>query len=243
MRKTLEFEVRDHVFLRVIPLMGVGRALKPRKLTPRFICPYEILKRVGEVAYQIAFPMLLANLPDGAFMYWLTAIYGLNKLEQRKVLWKDLDSLNIQGPWILAGDFNNVLCSQDRIGGKDVHESGFKDLEEMMKNNNLTEMPSNGDYYTWSNKHHIGTIYSRIDKILGNTDWFQDHMDYSLQILPPNVSDHSLLFLQHQDTPQTRHKRFKFLNCLTDTELYSQIVHTNWNEPIEETSKGIIQAE
>ena len=61
-RKALEFQEGDHVFLRVTPMTGVGRALKSRKLTPRFIGPYQILKRVGDVAYQIALPPSLSNL-------------------------------------------------------------------------------------------------------------------------------------------------------------------------------------
>ena len=55
-RKDLEFEVGDHVFLRVTPWNGVGRALKSRKLTPCFIGHFQILKRVSPVAYQIALP-------------------------------------------------------------------------------------------------------------------------------------------------------------------------------------------
>ncbi|XP_073221468.1 uncharacterized protein [Cicer arietinum] len=61
-KKNLEFQEGDHVFLRVTPTTGVGRALKMRKLTPRFIGPYQILKRVGNVAYQIALPPSLSNL-------------------------------------------------------------------------------------------------------------------------------------------------------------------------------------
>nr|KYP33821.1 Retrotransposable element Tf2 [Cajanus cajan] len=61
-RKDLEFKEGDHVFLKVTPWTGVGRALKSRKLTPRFIGPYQILKRIGEVAYQIALPPSLSNL-------------------------------------------------------------------------------------------------------------------------------------------------------------------------------------
>ena len=63
-RKALEFEKDEHVFLRVTPITGVGRALKSRKLTPRFIGPYQISERVGEVAYQIALPPSLSNLHD-----------------------------------------------------------------------------------------------------------------------------------------------------------------------------------
>ena len=55
-RKSLEFREGDHVFLRVTPITGVGRALKSKKLTPRFIGPYQILERIGEVAYRIALP-------------------------------------------------------------------------------------------------------------------------------------------------------------------------------------------
>ena len=61
-RKPLEFQTGDHVFLKVTPVTGVGRALKSRKLSPKFIGPYQILKRIGSVAYLIALPPHLANL-------------------------------------------------------------------------------------------------------------------------------------------------------------------------------------
>ena len=48
----------DHVFLKVMPKRGVVRFGKRVKLSPRYIGPYEILKRVGAVAY------LLALLPS-----------------------------------------------------------------------------------------------------------------------------------------------------------------------------------
>ena len=52
------------MFVRVTPTTGVGRAIKSKKLTPRFIGPYQILKRVGPVAYQVALPPHLSNLND-----------------------------------------------------------------------------------------------------------------------------------------------------------------------------------
>jgi len=61
-RRPLEFEVGDHVFLRVTPMAGIGRAIKSRKLTPRFVGPYQILRRIGATANEIALPPHLANL-------------------------------------------------------------------------------------------------------------------------------------------------------------------------------------
>ncbi|XP_050920296.1 uncharacterized protein LOC127137932 [Lathyrus oleraceus] len=63
-RKGLEFEVDDHVFLRVTPVTDVGRALKSHKLTPRFTGPYHISEKVGDVAYRITLLPSLANLHD-----------------------------------------------------------------------------------------------------------------------------------------------------------------------------------
>ncbi|XP_050888826.1 uncharacterized protein LOC127093986 [Lathyrus oleraceus] len=63
-RKALEFEVDDHVFLRVTLVTGVGRTLKSCKLTPCFIGPYQISEKVGDMAYWITLPLSLANLHD-----------------------------------------------------------------------------------------------------------------------------------------------------------------------------------
>lgn len=48
--------------MRVTPMTSVGRALKSRKLTPCFIGPYQILKKVGEVSYRVPLPPYLSNL-------------------------------------------------------------------------------------------------------------------------------------------------------------------------------------
>lgn len=46
MRKTLEFQERDHVFFRVTLVTDIVRALKSKKLTPCFIYLFQILQRV-----------------------------------------------------------------------------------------------------------------------------------------------------------------------------------------------------
>ncbi|XP_074271314.1 uncharacterized protein LOC141595246 [Silene latifolia] len=55
-RKDIEFEVGDKVLLKVSPMRGVMRFGKRGKLSQKFIGPYEILDRVGEVAYRLILP-------------------------------------------------------------------------------------------------------------------------------------------------------------------------------------------
>ena len=58
-RRPLEFEVEDHVFLKVMRKRGVVKFGKLGKLSPRFIAPFEILERIGIVAYRLP---LLPNM-------------------------------------------------------------------------------------------------------------------------------------------------------------------------------------
>ncbi|CAM8929358.1 unnamed protein product [Rhodiola kirilowii] len=61
-RRELEFQVGDHVFLRVSLMKGVMRFGKKGKLSPRYIGPFEILERVGNVAYRLALPPTLSSM-------------------------------------------------------------------------------------------------------------------------------------------------------------------------------------
>ena len=60
--KDLEFQVGDWVFLKLSPWKGVVRFGKRGKLSPRNIGPYEIIERVGSLAYQLALPPELARI-------------------------------------------------------------------------------------------------------------------------------------------------------------------------------------
>ncbi|GJW89798.1 hypothetical protein Tco_0167351, partial [Tanacetum coccineum] len=55
-RKPLEFSVGDYVFLKVWPWKVVVRFRKKVKLAPRFVRPFEIIEKVGPVAYGLDFP-------------------------------------------------------------------------------------------------------------------------------------------------------------------------------------------
>ncbi|GJR17152.1 reverse transcriptase domain-containing protein [Tanacetum coccineum] len=63
-RKPLEFSVGDYVLLKVSPWKGVVRFGKKGKLAPRFVGPFEIIEKVGPVAYRLDLPEELNGVHD-----------------------------------------------------------------------------------------------------------------------------------------------------------------------------------
>jgi hypothetical protein len=58
----LSFEVGDFVYLKVSPMRGLHRFKVRGKLAPRFIRPFKILEKRGEVAYQLVLPPQLSDM-------------------------------------------------------------------------------------------------------------------------------------------------------------------------------------
>nr|GEY94035.1 putative reverse transcriptase domain-containing protein [Tanacetum cinerariifolium] len=60
-RKPMEFQVEDKVMLKISPWKGVVRFGKRGKLNPRYVGPFKVLERVGDVSYKINLPEELSR--------------------------------------------------------------------------------------------------------------------------------------------------------------------------------------
>ncbi|GJW26407.1 hypothetical protein Tco_0040218 [Tanacetum coccineum] len=61
-RKPMEFQVGDKVMLKVLPWKGVVHFGKRGKLNPRYVGPFKVLEKVGEVSYKLELPEELSRV-------------------------------------------------------------------------------------------------------------------------------------------------------------------------------------
>jgi hypothetical protein len=61
-QRDLEFQVGDHVYLKVLPPCGTFWFHVKGKLAPRYVGPYRICKRIGKLAYKLELPEELAGV-------------------------------------------------------------------------------------------------------------------------------------------------------------------------------------
>jgi len=84
-RKPIEFAVGDHVCIKVSPMKGVQRFVVKQKLAPRYVGPYQILERKGNMAYKV---QLLVELRAIFPVFHVSQLKKcLRVLEERVEVW------------------------------------------------------------------------------------------------------------------------------------------------------------
>ncbi|XP_058782964.1 uncharacterized protein LOC131657602 [Vicia villosa] len=135
-------------------------------------------------------------------------------------------------------DKSNKIREQLHLRGRFL--DNYHDHANRENLDRLYEKDNIGDYFTWTNKHIVGTICSRIDHVLGNIDWLQTNIDVSLDILPPSVSDHCLLCL-NDHTTHIRHKtHFTFTNSVVHVEGYHAAVYCSGKTDLLQAQDNLI---
>nr|GEY42046.1 hypothetical protein [Tanacetum cinerariifolium] len=105
-RKPLEVSVGDYVLLKVSPSKGVVRFEKTGKLAPRYVGPFEIIEKVGLVAYRLD---LLEELDEREFKKLKRSRIAIAKVRWNskhgpEFTWEREDQMKLKYPHLFSAD-------------------------------------------------------------------------------------------------------------------------------------------
>ncbi|GFZ17714.1 hypothetical protein Acr_26g0009840 [Actinidia rufa] len=129
----------------------------------------------------------------------------------RRSLWENLRGFNSihHHPWILLGDFNNVLSNGERINGMSVTTYEIREFKECCYDLGLSDLRSTGAFFTWTNN----SVWCKLDRVMVNNEWTQRGMLAQAQYDPPGkLSDHSPCSVSFMEEDNRGPIPFKFFN-------------------------------
>ncbi|KAI9070507.1 hypothetical protein K1719_047529 [Acacia pycnantha] len=100
---------------------------------------------------------LRISLP-GRPVFFFTVVYAVPSSFSKQVLWADLSSLadSISSPWVVAGDFNDIMLACERTGGSQICYSRLNKFQERVRGCRLCDLGFQGPRFTWRGCASVG---------------------------------------------------------------------------------------
>uniref|UniRef100_A0A803PNH7 Reverse transcriptase domain-containing protein n=1 Tax=Cannabis sativa TaxID=3483 RepID=A0A803PNH7_CANSA len=174
---------------------------------------------------------------DNEATFHLTAFYGAPEAQNKPDSWMLLQRLadvSPSLPWLVIGDFNEILSNENTSGGCLRNERHMEAFRKTLDHCKLHETVFEGDPFTWiKNRSGVSTIKSRLDWCFVNHHWenqFQapgvNHLDYF-------SSDHraisaSFAPLNSRIQHNQRRSRFRFEKLWLSDDQCKDIIAASW---------------
>ena len=100
----------------------------------------------------------------------LTAVYASPRFNTRSLLWSNLRDMadTIVLPLIVFGDFNEVTCQAEKLGGNPISKNRTDIFNKTLDDYHLMDLGFSGPRFTWSNKRKHAPIHERLDRGCAN---------------------------------------------------------------------------
>ncbi|KAH0780953.1 hypothetical protein KY290_000551 [Solanum tuberosum] len=122
------------------------------------------------------------------------------------------NGVGITKPWAILGDFNDVLHSEDRLGGNPVTLAEVAEFQEWLDVCVLEEMASTGSTYTWNDKWKHNRVYSKLDWVFINGERSDEMPGCRAHFMHEGGSDHNPIHVSLLVDKPKQKRPFKYCN-------------------------------
>ena len=190
----------------------------------------QVLHDMGQVVHCRA---CHSSLSEGFFMSF---VYAKCVASLRLDLWDALRSFSgqVDGPWLVGGDFNVVQQHSEVSGGNPQSQSAIDDFNLALLDCGLEDGGYVGSSFTWTN----GSSLRRLDRVVVNHLWGSRFPVFSVSHMNWVGSDHSPLLVSCSPSQTKGPSRFKFLHAWLKHLGLMDLIKLNWSLPV--SSAGMV---
>ena len=177
------------------------------------------------------------NLVDTCITYegkvfFASFIYGDSDSQKRRLLWNHLTTLaeSRDAPWFITGDFNDLLCSEDKKGGPTRAEGSFSDMRTFYAENDLYDLQYSGDPLSWRGQRGIHYVRCRLDRAAANSKWAEIYPTARSMYMAYEGSDHRPLLSVFEPGKKKGKGLFRYDRRLKDNPEATQVIVDAWKE-------------
>ena len=154
---------------------------------------------VSLVSYSTHHIMFEVEEANGLNKWFACGVYGWANHAQKHKTWDLIHSLrnSVHVPCIFFDDFNEILCSAEKLGGAAISERDMKAFRECVDDREFKDLGFRGGEFTWSRGNSPDNhIKERLDRFFAITSRIDLYPHFEVRHLPIYKSNHAPIFLQ-----------------------------------------------
>lgn len=166
-------------------------------------------------------------------------VYARNRREQRVELWDKIKELSRysnfrHSPWIIFGDFNQVLSAAEVYSTTPytLCQQGIQEFSDCIEESAICDLAFRGCHHTWYNKSVTSPKSRKIDRALVNEDWLNVFPDSYAYFDSPGSSDHTPCIIYLANQLSQRKCRFIYYDMFSMHPDFKQLIEDAWAAPV-----------
>ncbi|KAI9100326.1 hypothetical protein K1719_024544 [Acacia pycnantha] len=169
----------------------------------------------------------------GGEVMLFTAVYAHPNEQRRNRIWDILHSLacEIEEPWMMVGDFNEIRSPLEQKGGGRINEVRCNKFNQWIEDCNFIDVEASGPLFTWKGPKWEGLerVYKRLDRCLCNISWQESFEEAEIKVIPRVCSDHHPILVVSKRENQGFSKRiFRYEAMWQMHSNFGEFLRNSW---------------
>ncbi|GKD05457.1 RNA-directed DNA polymerase, eukaryota, reverse transcriptase zinc-binding domain protein, partial [Tanacetum coccineum] len=135
----------------------------------------------------------------------------------------------------IMGDLNVSLNQDDQSEGIFGMTQDIEDFRDCINTIKMKDICSSGLHFIWikSLLNLNASILKKIDRVMGNEKFLEDHLRAHVVFLPYGISDHNPVVLSCPQLIKLKSRSFRFANYTADKDHFLDVVKDNWKTEVD----------